>query len=326
VLHGSKEPTFIKMSSSAEQNTTEALGNSSDEKNELKQAFVRCFKCSEPVAEAFVSHMVKCAVPEGQSRVDWYLNAALEAGITEKGEDASDGYLPEAVSNIPTRFRLTSLVTGYKGENGDREITAWRINPLVSDFNVITLNEVCTRMFGQRLLFRGVPAAEFRDLHMMGIYDPTISRYSADVNEDGRQSPNMNEFGAGVYCTFDLDYAVKCTSFNKGSAVLVFDWSDVVDLVPYCFNDTKARAKFVKQNICALMINKRATVGVAPFGLASTYDFIEGRICGNYKEVKGCHDPETSKYRQVAVIRNHNAILYPRLIGVMYVSGVTPDH
>ncbi|KAI3659555.1 hypothetical protein MP638_005241 [Amoeboaphelidium occidentale] len=313
------------MSSSSVPNTTEVLENYSDENNELKQAFIRCFKCSETVAETFASQMVKCAVPEGQSRLDWYLNAALEAGITEKGDYALVGYLPDTFSNNPTRFSIASLVTGYRGEHGGKEVTAWRIKPLSSDFSVNTLTEVCTKLFGKRLLFRGVPAAGFRDLHMMGAYYPTISRYSADVNEDGRQSPNMNEFGAGVYCTFDLDYAVKCTSFNKGSAVLVFDWSDVADLVPYYFNHTKAWAKFVMQNICALMIHKRATVGVAPFGLASNYDFIEGRICGNYKEVKGCHDPETSQHTQVAVIRNHNETLYQRLIGVIYVSMGTLD-
>ncbi|KAI3659911.1 hypothetical protein MP638_003411 [Amoeboaphelidium occidentale] len=320
LLHEPKEPRFSVMQSSAQPNTSEALRNESVGKEELKHELIKCFKCSEEVAEAFAAHALQCAVPEGQDSLDWYLNVAFEVDLGDRGIKALTGKLPPGVSTTPTRMPISSLVTNYYGPNCNKEIMAWSIDPKAAGFNARSVSEWCAAKFGKRVLYRGVTTPFVRNPHLAGDYHTSMGRFSRDILPTGLQNPNLNEFGPGVYCTDDFGYALASTDSMNGSAVLVFDWNNVVDLVPYRFYDTNLWAKFVKQHICAYDEDKEIEIGRAPTGLHLTYDYIEGRITKNYRKIKGCHEPEPSGHTQVAVIRNTHSILNERLVAVIYVS------
>ncbi|KAI3659435.1 hypothetical protein MP638_000194 [Amoeboaphelidium occidentale] len=283
----------------------------------LKQALMRCFKCEEYVAEKYAKALIDSSVPEGQDLIDWCLQLAYDLGIGDLGVDGLAAYIPPKVSYSPAEHVVSDLVRGYcPDEVNDKRIVGWKINPGHSSINCIYMKTSWPSWNNRRLLFRGVPGVMMAETHLMGLFTPSFQSPS----NDGPEEPNLNEFGAGVYLTYDLEYAVKCTAKAHGSAVLIFDWSGADNWSHLVFNDTDEWKKFVKKHVCANNPEKRMLYGSRPLYLDESYVYIEGKITSNYKAIKKCHDPVPSEYMQVAVLQNTSRILNERLVGILYFS------
>ncbi|KAI3643194.1 hypothetical protein MP228_012749 [Amoeboaphelidium protococcarum] len=97
---------------------------------------------------------------------------------------------------------------------------------------------------------------------------------------------------------------------------MIFDWSQVDDLEYFHVYGAEWKL-LVKQHICIFNDQKRAEIGVPPL-LFEEHDVVEGPVTRNYKAIQSCSEPLSGAASQVVVLRRHDKILLPRLVGVIY--------
>jgi hypothetical protein len=207
-----------------------------------------------------------------------------------------------------------------RDQRADKEVHAWQYVDDGGAQSRTELKELCHTMFGKQLLFRGVSSDSCIDQHYNGNFYPTFERFSFTTSEDNEREFHFNEFGFGVYCTSDIKYAIQCSGNGPHSVVLVFDWNDTSNLVPCMITETEDWKLFVKQHICQGDRQKANTIGYPRRDLHLTYDYIQGKLTKNYREIKSCHEPIPSEITQVAIIRDYKEILYSRLKAAIYIT------
>jgi hypothetical protein len=101
---------------------------------------------------------------------------------------------------------------------------------------------------------------------------------------------DLKEFGAGLYTTPDLDYALQYA--RKNGALLVFDWSDSGgDVTTKMLDDVEWKTT-VKGWIC---LDDPSKAGPPQH----PEDILEGAVSLNYEDVYACREPQPSHYTQV---------------------------
>ena len=154
---------------------------------------------------------------------------------------------------------------------------------------------------GRRLLYRGIAN---RDIFRTSLVAGMIPYWSGAGNE----------FGPGLYHTFDLRVAKGYT--GPGGVILAIDWSDEGGALTKKYLSGEKWKEQVKAWGCIQTTYAGSTV-------APEYwpeDFICGKVASNHCGLMKCQGPIPSTEEQV-VARSHDACLHmaKKLVGVIYI-------
>ncbi|KAI3631408.1 hypothetical protein MIR68_010898 [Amoeboaphelidium protococcarum] len=270
----------------------------------IESLFKEKFGLQLEEALLFAEDMVDVIIPEGRDQNDYLVIMAIDRGINSRKLPVA--YVPASVTKDLQLLKLKQLYGGARGDRAEKEICAIQCGQNLDQIKGV-IEQIRAQVEAKRLIFHGV------------VNSSIVSRLIAQgFQYVSSNFENPCEFGNGIYCSYQLEYAFQHISKyqSAGQAILVFDWSCVDDL-EYHYIQGQEWKMLVKQNVCIHNELKMREIGFPP-ELFESFDVVEGSITKNYKAIQSCSDPISGTSTQVVVLRHYGRILFPRLVGLIY--------